>query len=301
MKSKALITLIVFLTFNFMLTNSTSAAAEQIPVVYINNVAAKSSPLLVKGVTYVPVKVIQNVSGLKILSWDNKLKILKITDQGNNIVILQTNNTNALINGVKSRLNAPPIIKNGSLYVPLRFIAEAFNSDVAWNTYTKSIYIALISKETKANVKGNDLRLARATILNEIPYITTLKPINNVDINGVGGNLRIYFPEGKSNKFFMIENHIVYYYELKENAVWLTWAGTLKEDTQNPFLLHPGFTVVNERGVKPDLKQNWIYYNISTHAGNAEYGIINPQGEIKSLGSRDMSNLNDIFVVEDEK
>ncbi|MGF7048967.1 hypothetical protein J2T13_003475 [Paenibacillus sp. DS2015] len=230
MKTKALVTLVIFFMSNLLLTSLTSAATQKTPDIYINNVAVEetSSPFIVKGVTYVPIKVIEHLEGLKILSWDNKSKTLKISDQENNIVTLQNNNKTALKNDI-------------------------------------------------------------------------LLKIENTDENQFGGNLRIYFPEGKSNEFFMIADGIVNHYKLKGNAVWITWTGTLKESSKNPFLLIPTNTVLAERGNNPNLKQNWVYYNISTHAGLAEYGTINSQGKIQSLGTKDMNNLEDIFLVEDDK
>ena len=54
---------------------------------------------------------------------------------------LQIGNSQAMVNGVKTVLDAPPVISNDRTMLPVRFIAENLNCNVEWNDNTKTVSI----------------------------------------------------------------------------------------------------------------------------------------------------------------
>ena len=67
-------------------------------------------------------------------------------------ISLSADSTESKINGETSELDTPPMIKDGTTYVPVRFIAEALGADVKWNAETKEAIINLDGKEVVINV-----------------------------------------------------------------------------------------------------------------------------------------------------
>jgi hypothetical protein len=60
-------------------------------------------------------------------------------------ITLQIDNTTAFINGRSYILDAPPIIKNGRTFVPVRFIAESFGATVEWVKETETVIITKLT------------------------------------------------------------------------------------------------------------------------------------------------------------
>jgi hypothetical protein len=56
-------------------------------------------------------------------------------------IILYINSKTALIDGHKVTLDAPPEIMSGSTMVPLRFVGEAFNQTVDYDSATRQIWL----------------------------------------------------------------------------------------------------------------------------------------------------------------
>lgn len=90
----------------------------------------KIVPFITNGRTMVPLRFISEAFGAEIF-WDSFTKKihLKITEKEIQIQ-LQVNNSNALINQKPTTLDVPPIIFEQRVYVPIRFIAEAFGATV---------------------------------------------------------------------------------------------------------------------------------------------------------------------------
>ncbi|MFO7655431.1 MAG: copper amine oxidase N-terminal domain-containing protein, partial [Bacteroidales bacterium] len=57
------------------------------------------------------------------------------------VVIMQESNPEALVNGKKILLDAPPQIRQGRTFVPIRFISEAFGAIVEWDAATRTVTV----------------------------------------------------------------------------------------------------------------------------------------------------------------
>lgn len=269
----------------FYVASATQAAAPISIIVNGNTVLTDVTPFIQKGTTYVPLRSIEQIEGISIKSWNNETKTLVIADSSQQLT-LRVNQTHA----------ESPQIKDGRVMVPIRFIAESFNCDVAWNAHTKTVHVAKIDDETKANLDSTDLTNARIAAIT-IPKISTLEELTSEESSA--GNFRLYFPEGKSNSFFTIENGIIDYYEVKSNSAWHTWSGKLGGN-QNKiwFLTNTGILI--EVGQRPKIDDRLYFYNISTHSGQSQYGYISIDEKETILGSKDIERLNDLYPIQGE-
>lgn len=94
-----------------------------------------------QGVTMVPARIVSEKLGAE-LQWDIVQKKITIIDGVTGTpVVLKIGSSQATVNGNAVDLDSPPIIKNGSAYVPLRFIIEALGCKLQWNDSEHSITI----------------------------------------------------------------------------------------------------------------------------------------------------------------
>ncbi len=96
-------------------------------------------PKIVDGRTLVPVRTITETFGAEI-TWEPvfRLVIIKLQDK---TIYLQIGVKYASLNGKKVSLDVAPSIISNYTYVPLRFIAEAFDASVGWDSKTGTITI----------------------------------------------------------------------------------------------------------------------------------------------------------------
>jgi hypothetical protein len=112
------------------------------PVVTINDEAQpalEAPPYISRGRTFVPVRIITEAFGAKV-DWEDSSKTVTIT-LGEKVVVMQVGNPEALINGKKVMLDAPPEIRSGRTFVPIRFISEAFGAIVEWDAVTRTVTV----------------------------------------------------------------------------------------------------------------------------------------------------------------
>lgn len=100
-----------------------------------------AAPFIKNGRTLFPIRFIAEAFGA-IVKWDGITKTVTITLDSKGIkIILQVDNKIALVNENKMTLDVAPTIKDNRTFVPLRFIAEAFDSDVQWDPIEKKVTI----------------------------------------------------------------------------------------------------------------------------------------------------------------
>ncbi|MEX3620730.1 copper amine oxidase N-terminal domain-containing protein [Paenibacillus glucanolyticus] len=276
-----------FLTcFALFFVLTTAQAATPISVVVNGkHVQTDVAPFVQKGTTYVPLRSIEQIEGLAIKSWNNKTKTLVIADPGKQLTLR-----------VSQTHSESPQIKNGRVMVPIRFIAENFNSDVAWNPHTKTVHVAKINDKTKENLDSADITKARITAIN-LPKISTLKELTPGESSA--GYFQLFFTEGKSNSFFTIKNGIIDYYEVKSNSAWHTWSGK-QGGNQNKIWFQTKSGISSEVGQRPKINDRLFFYNISEHSGQSQYGYISTDGKETILGSKDIESLNDLYPIQGE-
>lgn len=112
--------------------------------VYIDPNNTKIAPFVVPpGRTVVPIRFISESFGAEV-TWESDTKTIRIYLESKVIrITLQVGNKIARINDKIITLDAPPLIKEGRTFVPLRFISESFGAKVEWFSNEKKIVIEL--------------------------------------------------------------------------------------------------------------------------------------------------------------
>ncbi|MGN0180876.1 MAG: stalk domain-containing protein [Candidatus Ornithomonoglobus sp.] len=98
-----------------------------------------AQPYIKNDVTLVPLRAVADALNANI-QWDDKIRKITMT-KGDKAVIMQIDNKNATVNGKKYALESAPEINNDRTMVPLRFISEALDSDVQWDSDSRTVII----------------------------------------------------------------------------------------------------------------------------------------------------------------
>ena len=96
-------------------------------------------PIQLNNRTLVPLRTIFEALGAAV-QWNSATSTIKAT-KGNFSAILVIGDSNAMVNGKKVALDAPPTIENNYTFVPVRFISEVLGANVTWDKNNKTIII----------------------------------------------------------------------------------------------------------------------------------------------------------------
>lgn len=98
-------------------------------------------PRIEMGRTYVPLEEItQQLGGTT--SWDNETKTATATI-GRWTATIQMADENVDVSGTPVRLNAPPFVEEGMMWVPAQFFHQAFGYQVEINPEERQVSISL--------------------------------------------------------------------------------------------------------------------------------------------------------------
>jgi hypothetical protein len=96
-------------------------------------------PILIEGRVMVPIRVIAEIFGAEI-DWRADSKTVTIALRWDQIVLI-VGNKQATVNGKAIPLDTAPLIDQGRLMVPIRFISEVFKAKVEWDQELKQVTI----------------------------------------------------------------------------------------------------------------------------------------------------------------
>lgn len=103
-------------------------------------VELQQAPIVKNGTTLVPLRFIAESIGAKV-DWNSKQQSITLQLSGKTIILV-VNSKYATINGKPIELPTAPIVQNGTTLVPIRFISENFDMDVAYSSVNKQVTIA---------------------------------------------------------------------------------------------------------------------------------------------------------------
>jgi hypothetical protein len=98
-----------------------------------------AAPFMVKDINYLPLRFVADTLGADV-GWDNAAKRATIL-RSDVMLELWVGRSEVVINGVRQKVIAAPIIKNNSVYVPVRVVSEQLGQKVSWAGKTKTITI----------------------------------------------------------------------------------------------------------------------------------------------------------------
>lgn len=198
-------------------------------------------PMLIDGTTYLPVRAIVTALELDI-TWHDETKSVFINGEPENAE--KSDNVNIYINGEKFTAKDAtgkvvyPILKDGTTYLPIRAVGEAFGQLVNWDDATKTAILTTPEKTltledgkvyaflNKANGKAisvtdNGLALTEfyhydfqgfkliKSDVDDYYYIQSVSNGKNFDVNGnskaAGGSIITYNAGTADNQKFKIE------------------------------------------------------------------------------------------------
>lgn len=107
------------------------AIKESDPLLFLNgSIVTDYKAIVKKGTSLVPLRLISEGLGCSV-NWNAKQSKITIK-KGTKNMVLSLNKKTAYINGKTVKLEHPAILHQNSTYVPLRFIAEQFDSNVSY-------------------------------------------------------------------------------------------------------------------------------------------------------------------------
>ncbi|MHA2857292.1 copper amine oxidase N-terminal domain-containing protein [Paenibacillus lautus] len=106
---------------------------------YVNGEASDTEPFVKKGNTYVPFRAIAEALEAEVI-WNPEKRSITVSKDGVSIQLLVGSKT-ATVNGKKISLNAPATVTKGNTYVPVRFISEALNATVKWESESQTVVV----------------------------------------------------------------------------------------------------------------------------------------------------------------
>lgn len=98
-------------------------------------------PVMMGGRVFVPLRGVIERLGGNVL-WDPGDRVVTGAHPATkNQFRIRVGSDEALLNGRKMALDAPPRVVNGTTYVPLRFVSEALGARVRWDNATRAVII----------------------------------------------------------------------------------------------------------------------------------------------------------------
>lgn len=106
---------------------------------YVNGEAQDAEPLLKKGNTFVPFRVIAESLKAEV-TWNPEERSIIVKKDGVTLKLV-VNSKTATVDGKTVPLDAPATITKGSTYVPVRFISEALDATVKWEPESQTVVV----------------------------------------------------------------------------------------------------------------------------------------------------------------
>ena len=152
------------LTTMLWMATPAEAATTQIK---IDDVVVKSdtAPEQKNNRTMVPLRVISENLGAQVHWQDSQITL----SMDQTTIKLNLNNRTVIKNGEKEQLDVQPYMKNNRTYVPIRFIAETFGSQVHYNQGTVNITTEpLLIEDEKIKVLRYEYHMTMGGIIQDI-------------------------------------------------------------------------------------------------------------------------------------
>ncbi len=115
-------------------------AGEKNVTVYISGTKYAGKAYLINSVTYVGIREFSMHMGVTSVSWDASSKTATVKSDSL-YISAKSKSLYIIANGRYLWAQSGIIIKNGTMYVPIRTIAKAFGADVTWNQKSRTVNV----------------------------------------------------------------------------------------------------------------------------------------------------------------
>ncbi len=98
------------------------------------------NPVIKDGVTLVPLREIANAMNIA-LDWDAKTKTIICSKDDIYLTFVIDSNIMRFSEDADVFLDVPPVLIDGTTYIPLRALSKALNSEVFWDSELQTVFI----------------------------------------------------------------------------------------------------------------------------------------------------------------
>lgn len=123
----------------FLVTATPALAQGPSLIIDAQRVTSDVPPQIISGRVLVPLRVISESLGAQV-AWENQTKTAYVNVQ-DKVLKLQLNKKVSYVNSTAVNLDVPPQMVASRTLVPLRFIGEQMEADVAWSNADKTVSI----------------------------------------------------------------------------------------------------------------------------------------------------------------
>ncbi|MDS1029953.1 copper amine oxidase N-terminal domain-containing protein [Bacillota bacterium LX-D] len=139
-----------------------------------------TSPKLVGGRTFLPLRFVIGQVLAAEMTWDNTVQRIFINKDDTQIVLTIGENK-AVVNGAETPLDAAPLLEKGTTLVPIRFLAEQFKIKVDYDSSTQTITLTLPQETPPKESMENHAPIAKFRFDKEI--YTAGQPVGTFDLS----------------------------------------------------------------------------------------------------------------------
>jgi len=113
------------------------------------------APFIESGRTFVPVRFLAYAVGVPEdgVSWDAATRTVRLENRGV-AVTLRLRETVLRRNGSPVQMDVAPVLRQNRVFLPARFVAEAFGCAVAWDGAARAVYVYPVKIDWEAAKKG---------------------------------------------------------------------------------------------------------------------------------------------------
>ncbi len=115
--------------------------------IIVNGIKIDADPIIKNGRTLLPIRAVSEELGYSV-NWDGVRREVSISNGEKNL-LLKIDDSRSYVDGRELLLDVPAMIKTGTTYVPVRFVASAMGMDVVWNSSTRLVYLKDPKSENK--------------------------------------------------------------------------------------------------------------------------------------------------------
>ncbi|WP_059054017.1 copper amine oxidase N-terminal domain-containing protein [Paenibacillus senegalimassiliensis] len=298
MRKQSLIAFFILLATGIFWSSAASADNSSVTLNINGEKLTDEKALIINQTTMVPIRTISQLPFFTV-NWDNSTKVVSVQDTLTGQVLKLTVGSKEALKGTeKITANETPQIVDGSVYVPLRFIAESLDTLTFWDATTRTAVVYQVP--ANQDTESSDLAVARQAVL-ELPRISLNAHLGStMDVR----NTLYYFPYGHAKSFFIQEGNYIRYYEVRDDAAWQVWEGevTSKPSGEPDVIKNLVPAVSKEWGERPSYAGDYAYYSHGWMAGTLHYGILTESGEYNELDN--VNNVHDkikVYLIADEE
>jgi hypothetical protein len=114
--------------------------------------AADPTVILVGDTALVPLRATLEWLGASVEYTDGRI----VATKGSTSVALRVGSTEAIINGEMTSLTQSPLIRDGSTYIPLRFVAESFGAGVSYDAAARQVVVTHAGRTLSIPIAESD-------------------------------------------------------------------------------------------------------------------------------------------------